>query len=202
MYKTLFLDFDNTLANSMKQLIYLYSLYDKDLPIPHNQDFCLKWNMEDIFPDPKSDLIHNIFETESFFDGLQLFDGVYPTLKQASEISKIVIVSIGTYKNCILKGEYIQKHLPFCDYIPIIQKHTDTFNKSIIQMRDGIFIDDRTDCLKSSNARTKIQYRHLGLPYEWSNRWTGIVETDWADKDFQNRLLRLLGKNVLTLKYY
>lgn len=194
MKRKLFLDFDSTICDSSKSIISLYPKFDRDVEIMGYPSYTLKWNFCDVFPNVKKHIIHNLFDSKLFFDNLELFDGVYETLQEISDMGvEIIIVSIGTPNNIKFKMDYINKHLPFCTFIPLIQNGTHKFDKSIINMDGGIFVEDRVDILETSNAAIKILYKNNGYDYEWARGWQGLTQTKW-DENFKSYLKFFLSE--------
>ena len=78
----------------------------------------------------------------------------------------ITIVTIGTEDNIEKKRKFIKDKFSFNIDLIGIENHGRS-NKSSVDMRDGVFIDDHVDCLHSSNAKIKILIK-TNENAEWS----------------------------------
>lgn len=194
--KTLFIDFDSTIVDSSRAVIDVlnkYCIKEKEHKI--KETHTLEWNFTDIVPKKYQVLIPSIFETPMFFKELKLFDGVYETLEEISKYTRVVIVSIGTRLNIKQKMDWIETHLPFVEFIPIIKKQENlVMNKSIINMSNGIMIDDHEDNLYSCNADIKVCYANNGYDYSVNRKWrkeNDICFSQWR-KDVEGKILKAM----------
>lgn len=97
-------------------------------------------------------------------------------LDDLKNIYEITIVSSGYSPNLTAKELWINKHLPYCNFIGVnLKEYKD---KSHINMQDGIFIDDSMQNLVTSNAILNICF---GDDYEWNKNWQGIRCRNWMD---------------------
>lgn len=97
-------------------------------------------------------------------------------LDDLKNIYEITIVSSGYSPNLVAKELWINKHLPYCNFIGVnLKEYKD---KSHINMQDGIFIDDSMQNLVTSNAILNICF---GDDYEWNKNWQGIRCRNWMD---------------------
>lgn len=173
----LFLDFDNTIVNSMKAFCEVYNELFKD----HSDFKEANWekvdsyNFKNVCPllHDNFNAIHDIFEHELFFEKLDFIDkNAQKVINALSTCFDIYICTYGTIKNIYLKHQWIEKNLPVikkCIYL------TDA-DKSVIDMSDGIFIDDREDFLYLSNAAYKFCF---GKEYQWNVYWIGERLQNW-----------------------
>lgn len=97
---------------------------------------------------------------------------------------EIYIVTIGTINNLVFKARWIERNLPFIKNLILIRNDGVQMNKSIINMQDGIFIDDVETNLKSTNASVKYCF---GKIYEWNKEWNGNRLLNW--NEIKNTLL-------------
>ena len=89
---------------------------------------------------------------------------------------KIIFCSSGSYPNLQLKRRWLNVHFPYAEFIPV---EMPTYkDKSWVDMKDGVFIDDCTHNLITSNADVKICY---GKVYEWNKDWDGIRCERWEE---------------------
>ena len=194
--KKLVLDFDGTIANTNRAMIKSMNVYIKDVSqkVPENKvAYC--WSFEDLFPKTHLRYVDILFNSQHLFDNLELFPNVFNVLEDLHNKGvQIYICTIGSYKNIKLKLDYLHKHLPFVDVIPIAQNNI-VMNKAIINMENCIFLDDNVDCLNSSNADVKILYKHDNFTTEKNKVWNGYTSTSWEDEDFIKLLYNLLEVN-------
>ena len=194
--KKLILDFDNTICNTTKAMIRSMNPYIKDSykKVDENSP-SYYWSFKDLFPETHLRYIDILFNSELLFSNMELYSNVYNVLEDLHNKGvQIYICTIGSYKNIKLKLDYLHEQLPFVDVIPIAQNNI-VMNKAIINMQNSVFVDDNVDCLNSSNADSKILYRHDGFITEKNKIWNGYVATDWRDEDFIDLLYKLLEVN-------
>ena len=177
----LFLDFDNTICNSSKAFVDLYNLLPK-----YNQhpDFKLAdwtksndWNFKDVAPLSVHET-ETLFGNPIFFDLLEFYPNALEVLDKLKEQYNIIIVSIGTYENLQYKSKFINDYLSFCDAILIRNKGL-KMDKSKVNMKNGIFIDDNQDNLFSSNASKMFCYSDK--IYRWNESWHGDRLLNWLE---------------------
>lgn len=175
MKEKLFLDMDSTIVKSIEAYCIMYNaIYRNEIdfteadPTKVNQ-----WNLSDqcnLETNPKS-----IFGMRSFFQMLDFMPNAQEVITKLSERYDVTICSIGTYENLQHKAEWINNHLPFVSAI-LLKTQDIKMDKSVVDMKESIFIDDHMDNLVSSNASTKICY---GKKYPWNKKWKGIWLNDW-----------------------
>lgn len=157
----LYLDFDNTIANTMKSMVCF--LNDK---FNTKQDYIklTRYNFTNLFPKIRHKDLMEYFESQEIFNNLEYMPGFLDCIDTVLDYC-VTIVTSGTTKNLELKTKWLHKDFSF----PIIQIDTDKkkcTDKSEVDMSDGIFIDDNIECLRSSNAKIKILIKN-------------DMETDW-----------------------
>lgn len=194
--RKLILDFDGTIANTTKAMIRSLNPYIKDVTQKVDENSpSYYWSFKDLFPETHLRYIDILFNSELLFSNMELYSNVYNVLEDLHNKGvQIYICTIGSYKNIKLKLDYLHEQLPFVDVIPIAQNNI-VMNKAIINMQNSVFVDDNVDCLNSSNADSKILYRHDGFITEKNKIWNGYVATDWRDEDFIDLLYKLLEVN-------
>lgn len=194
--RKLVLDFDGTIANTTKAMIRSLNPYIKDVTQKVDENSpSYYWSFKDLFPETHLRYIDILFNSELLFSNMELYSNVYNVLEDLHNKGvQIYICTIGSYKNIKLKLDYLHEQLPFVDVIPIAQNNI-VMNKAIINMQNSVFVDDNVDCLNSSNADSKILYRHDGFITEKNKIWNGYVATDWRDEDFIDLLYKLLEVN-------
>ena len=194
--RKLVLDFDGTIANTTKAMIRSLNPYIKDVTQKVDENSpSYYWSFKDLFPETHLRYIDILFNSELLFSNMELYSNVYNVLEDLHNKGvQIYICTIGSYKNIKLKLDYLHEQLPFVNVVPIVQNNI-VMNKAIINMQNSVFVDDNVDCLNSSNADSKILYRHDGFITEKNKIWNGYVATDWRDEDFIDLLYKLLEVN-------
>ena len=103
-------------------------------------------------------------------------DWAKETLDELKDDYEITIVSSGYSPNLKAKEIWINKNIPYCKFIGVnLKEHED---KSHIFMSDGIFIDDSSKNLITSNALVNICF---GDKYLWNEDWIGFRCNNWND---------------------
>lgn len=175
----IFLDFDNTIVNSTEAFCKVYNLFYNFLPNYRYAEWDLvnKWDFSDQCTLIKSNFeIERLFEYATFFSNLNFYNkNTYKVLEKLNNKYKVIIFSIGTLRNIHHKSYWIEKNLPFIENFIFLNKEQE---KSSINMKNGIFIDDNANNLRSNNtADIKICF---GKKANWNNNWDGLWCPDWS----------------------
>jgi 5'(3')-deoxyribonucleotidase len=172
----LFVDFDGTIVNARKAYFSVYeSLYSHHQKYVHpNWEDKHSWDLKLMCPLVKEDL----FEHDLFFYNLEFEQDADKYLKMLSKKYEIIICSIGTYKNIAKKSLWVKSKLPFIGKSIFINNGDNHMDKSIVDMKDGIIVDDVSSNLITSNAQGKICY---GEVFAWNEDWDGIKCLNWKD---------------------
>lgn len=175
--KKLFVDFDGTIVNTIASIT---ALYNEDFKYYKNFKPVKWWevNSWDFIECEcaSKECINTYFNTQRFFNSLTYMDWANEVLHELKNIYEITIVSSGYSPNLKAKEIWIQDHLPFCNFIGVnLKEH---YDKSSVDMSDGIFIDDSMHNLVTSNALVNICY---GDKYSWNESWTGFWCANWQD---------------------
>jgi len=176
--QNLFVDMDNTIIDTTtafcKTYNYMYK-YEPNFKMA-NPEESKRWDFKDVCT--LIDSSEEIFNSEHFFRVVMSFPNATKILGQLKQKYKIIIVSIGGWKNIAYKSLYIKFELPFIDDAILIHNQDCAMNKSLVNMEDGIFIDDVKGNLDSSNAKLKICY---GKKYDWNKDWKGVRCGNWQE---------------------
>ena len=174
--KTVFIDFDNTIAESNKKIIdilnlkYNISKTERDL-----QDY----NFASIVPISILEKVQ-LFESDEFFTELELKEGFIDFYNKYKDVLDIVVVSIGSKANLNKKSEWLRANIS--NDIKFQGITSTDEGKSSINMQDGLQIDDCTSSLKT-NALIKVLYKS-GNNYDWQQDFTNtdiIVVNSWDE---------------------
>lgn len=137
----------------------------------------LSWNFKEVATNFKDEDIEYIFADYYFFKCIKWINGAFNFINRYKD--KIIIVTKGTFQN-------IQRKIDIFDELGLnihIYGIPLDNSKSIINMQNGLFIDDSTKNLNESNATYKIQF----LEYkdnkndirEWTKDWKGLRMYKW-----------------------
>lgn len=163
---TLYIDADDTILNSSEVVIAILNKRYNISPPKTIKDL-RDWRYRSIYKDVTIEEIQKIYESEEFYDMAavnEVFLNFYKTNKKHFEI---VIVTKGTDENLIKKEKFLKSVLG--DEIRYVGLRMDQktgecgqedYDKSSVNMKYGIQIDDRTDALRNTNAPIKILYKH------------------------------------------
>ena len=146
----IYIDFDDTITMSVENVVRIvYQRFNKNVKV---QDIG-EWDFSDVYPDiPLKDIV-NVFGEEEFFKTLKFNDDVIPTLRKYTKYNNIIIVSKVDMSIMQRKFDWIKNHLVDIGInvnfygIPLGK------SKSIIDMSDGIMIDDNASFLEETNAK-------------------------------------------------
>lgn len=158
----LFLDFDDTICLTSKQFVKLANRkYKKE----EDWNNIKRWDFKDLYPEITNNDIDNIFSSEDFFVDLELCENCLDVINSIKNLVNIHIATIGTDKNLKNKMKWIKENLNIdFNFNGILD--TGINDKSSVDMSGAIFVDDRTDNLRSSNANIKILYKNYHN-YSW-----------------------------------
>lgn len=158
----LFLDFDDTICLTSKQFV---KLANKKYKKEEDWNNINRWDFKDLYPEITNNDIDNIFSSEDFFVDLGLCENCLDVINSIKNLVNIHIATIGTDKNLKNKMKWIKENLNIdFNFNGILD--TGINDKSSIDMSGAIFVDDRADNLRSSNANIKILYKNYHN-YSW-----------------------------------
>lgn len=192
----LYLDFDNTIADSISAFIES-EIYGKEYTCKPHPFEVTQYDFKNVFPHLNSaDIIAN-FESDIFWHKLKPFDGMLELIKEilnSKDFSQIFVCTKGTVKNLQMKEQWINENMPFFPKANII------FDTNLITtkryIRDGeqpsILIDDHQDNLYSARCKYKILINHYKTTTDWNDKAmkdSNILKVDCAD-----RLQRLIDR--------
>lgn len=175
---------DNVIADSSGAFIKAYSKMYGVQPLKETTN---KWDFGDVFPNEviTQQMKTDIFSSKLYFDLLEPIKDSVEILRELSEKHKVYIVSISSPMSSKRKIDWCYDLFPFANFIPVISYD---HNKSRINMSVpkelSFFIDDRIDCLDSSNADFKLLYKTGG---DWQENYIGHKVNNWiVVKNFIN----------------
>lgn len=177
----LFIDYDGTIIDTIQSYVDVYNeLYCNHPNFKIAESHLVnQYDLKDQCP-----LVGNvldIFQHELFFKFAQLINhNTYEILEKLNNKYKIIICSIGTPRNIALKACWLEEKFPFIKDYVLITNPTCHMNKSMVQMKDSIFLDDIPSNLISSNAEYSDKYL-FGKIYPWNEGYKGNWCRDWTE---------------------
>ena len=159
---TLYVDVDDTILLSSEAVIKILNKKYNINP-PKTIDNMKDWEYRSIYKYVTKKEIEKIYESDDFFDMVEFDQSFLNFYESNKDKINIVICTKGTKIN-IEKKESLIKSVLGEDITYIgMQFKLDSegnsikdYRKSIINMKHGIQIDDRTDALRDTNANVKI----------------------------------------------
>jgi 5'(3')-deoxyribonucleotidase len=179
--QNLFVDFDNTLVNSTQRIAEQYNQKFVNHPDfrPAKWWECTDYEMKSICPLMTHEDKMEFFNSYSFFDGLELInENTYDVMRRLNEKYQLHTLSIGQPRNLGLKALYLEFKLPFINNYILLKNSRCQMNKSIVDARGGIIIDDMPENLSTSSAELKLLF---GDEYEWTKSDTYNRYVNWTD---------------------
>ncbi len=153
----LFIDFDNTIANSSEVIVdMLNEHFDKN----ENFEKLRKYDFSDLFPECSYWDIEKFFNSDDMFERLKIFPNMIETVDAFKDFfDEISIVTIGTKDNLENKKRFLKENNLELTFYGI--ENNGRSDKSSVDMHNGVFIDDHIGCLHSSNAKIKILMKNV-----------------------------------------
>lgn len=153
----LFIDFDNTIANSSEVIVdMLNEHFDKN----ENFEKLRKYDFSDLFPECSYWDIEKFFNSDEMFERLKIFPNMIETVDAFKDFfDEISIVTIGTKDNLENKKRFLKENNLELTFYGI--ENNGRSYKSSVDMHNGVFIDDHIGCLHSSNAKIKILMKNV-----------------------------------------
>lgn len=184
----IYIDFDDTITQSVENVIRIVNQrFNKNVKV---QDIG-EWDFSDVYPDIPLEDIVNVFGEEEFFRTLKFNDDVIPTLRKYTKYNNIIIVSKVDMSIIQRKFNWVKNHLIDIGInvefygVPLGK------SKSIIDMSDGIMIDDNASFLKETNAKYKILYK-CNRKFDTKQEWDGYTVSSW--KELNKLLHNIISK--------
>lgn len=177
-----YLDFDNTLVDSNSAMVYLLN---QEFGTKKEYKDLKKYDFKDLFPELTDEHCEELFGDWRLFSLLEFFDNCFETLDYFKKRCNYSLVTYGNKYNLSAKKIWCERYLPFLKELHLLEYVPGDMNydKSMIDMSDGIFIDDHIEYLRSSNAKVKILFRnnHDGDWNEINNLDDVYVVNSWKE---------------------
>lgn len=175
--RKLYIDVDNTFLDSIGRIT---AMYNEDFSAYPKYKFVHPcqintWGFEELKLADK-DYINMYFNQPRFFKNVGFMDNAKEVVDRLKEHFDITFVSMGSYANLRLKEKWLKENVPYAKFKGL---NTETYyDKSSIDMSDGVQIDDMTKMLETSNAATKICF---GDDYPWNESCNFHRCRNWYD---------------------
>lgn len=160
----LYLDFDNTIVNTGETIV---DILNKRYGMTQKWEYIKRYDFKDLFPALTKEEFHKLFESGRLYHNVSFLTGAREVIYSIRRSFEIEIVSMGTNENKLLKDRWLALNFPAKYILTVLDYNSSYFDKSGVDMSDGIFIDDSSECLRSSNAKVKILLSN-GLETEWN----------------------------------
>ena len=153
----LFIDFDNTIANSSEVIV---DMLNEHFGKNENFEKLRKYDFSDLFPECSYWDIEKFFNSDEMFERLKIFPNMIETVDAFKDFfDEISIVTIGTKDNLENKKIFLKENNLELTFYGI--ENNGRSDKSSVDMHNGVFIDDHIGCLHSSNAKIKILMKNV-----------------------------------------
>lgn len=153
----LFIDFDNTIANSSEVIV---DMLNEHFGKSENFEKLRKYDFSDLFPECSYWDIEKFFNSDEMFERLKIFPNMIETVDAFKDFfDEISIVTIGTKDNLENKKIFLKENNLELTFYGI--ENNGRSDKSSVDMHNGVFIDDHIGCLHSSNAKIKILMKNV-----------------------------------------
>lgn len=173
----LYVDYDGVIVNTIKAIVEMYDARYWNHPDYQevNWSEIESWDFTELTC-ASAEEIDSFFDTEEFFEKVEFMPWADLILGKLNDFFDIHIVSMGHTKNLELKQIWCKNNIPYASFEGFnFDEHTD---KSKCNMKGGVFIDDVTQNLNTSNAIQRICY---GDKYAWNKDWEGLRCANWFD---------------------
>ncbi len=177
--QNLFLDFDLTIVDSITAFCKAYNILyknEKGFEVADPTKL-ISYDFSCICPLIKTkEQKMEIWGSKELFDNLEFMENAYEVMLIKSQEYKIIICSIGTFENVARKAMLIDNRMPFVHDCILLTNKDCKMDKSYVNMKNGIFVDDIVSNLESTNAEFKILF---GEKRPWNPDWKGLTALNW-----------------------
>lgn len=176
---TLYIDVDDTVLRSSEAIINILNKRHSINP-PKTLANLKDWEYRSIYKGITPDEIVKIYESDEFFNTAKIEKEFLTFYRKSLTKVNFKFVTKGTETNLAKKERFLRKHLgndfeyigiPF--KIDVDGNIENSFSKHTVNMKYGIQIDDRVDCLEKTNAPVKILIQNYGEKH-WNQNYANI----------------------------
>lgn len=175
----IYIDFDDTIAQSLPVVVNIINKrYGRNASV---QDIG-QWNFSDVYPDISAHNIVKVFGEDEFFKHLKPKKDAVRVLHKFCKRNELIVVSKVDTKALWNKNSWLDRTLRNVGIdirfigIPFGK------SKGLIDMSDGIMIDDNVTFLNETNAKYKILFDN-DTKFHRSQEWDGLRVDNWKDLD-------------------
>lgn len=195
----IFIDFDNTIVDTTKAFIEWYNYeYNRNIDYMEikSYDFTPHIHLS-------TSEVSDAFTTKRLYEYLECYDGVYDSLYKLKNTldCELILVTNCSDKSVMRKLEWLEDHKPLSDLFDgkIFLSIKLPYNKSTIDMSDGVLIDDHRNNHLQSNASYKFAYKDSIIRDWYPTQDDGvIVKCKW--KDIINEIEKIVCQNNKNIK--
>ena len=173
----IYLDFDDTITDSLQNITRIVNKrYDKRV----RWNEVGEWDFSDVYPDiPLKDIV-KVFGEQEFFNTLYAKEYAILALHKLSKRNDIFIVSKCDDTASKRKYEWIKNNLHDTGIDIKFTAIPLNGSKGLVDMSDGIFVDDNVRFLKETNAKYKIFFNNH-RKFDAGQGWKGLEVDNWYD---------------------
>lgn len=184
----LYFDFDDTITDSIQNITRIVNRrYGRKVKWTDIED----WDFKDVYPDIPLEDILKIFGEQEFFDTLYPKDGAILGIHKLSKRNNIYIVTKANNENAKQKHEWVKNVLTSMGINVILKTVPLHTSKGVIDMSDGIFVDDNVNFLNETNAKYKIFFNNHRR-FDETQEWSGVQVDNWYD--LYDVMAEIIGK--------
>lgn len=166
----IYVDCDDTILHSSETVInILNNRYNVNKSIQDLKD----WHYRSIVSTVTPEEILSIYSSDEFWEQVKINEKFLEIYNKFKEDIKWVIVSKGDCVNLLKKQKFIGKNFKDVEFRGLILNDSDEFNKSLVDMSDGIQIDDNINCLTYTNSPIKVILKNNKSVY-WNKVYSNM----------------------------
>lgn len=166
----LIIDCDGVVLNTLQAMCDFYNcIYDENV-IPSD---IKTWDAKEVFVDYTTEQVEGIFKDPLFWNYAKPYDNVINMFKKLHNSDKfdMIFCSIGSSENLAYKTMWLKEYFPFIGKQILLAKNNGCYpDKTDVNMKNAIFIDDSQFNLFTSNAKYKVLCAFDG-DKEWNKDW-------------------------------
>jgi 5'(3')-deoxyribonucleotidase len=170
----IFLDVDATVVDSVARFIEIYnSVYATNV----NPKDVKKWDFSDQCIFENESEIEDMFADKEFYSLINIFKDAVEVINRLKQKHDITFVSVGTSENVVNKVRFLTENFKGINQIMLIKDYV-FMDKSVVNMEGGIFLDDHSGNLDSTNAKYKMLFEYRDT-LDFNKTWCGRVTNNW-----------------------
>lgn len=173
----IYIDFDDTLTNSIQALL---AISNRKYGTSYKVEDVGDWDFKDIYPDVPLKEIVSIYDTDEFYNLLNIKRDALFVLRRFAKRNKIFIITKVNKRSMVQKFQWIKEHIQnFGIDVELIGIPLNK-SKGIVDMSEGIMIDDNVKFLNETNAKYKILFKN-NRKFDKLQEWFGLSATSWQE---------------------